>query len=94
MDRRHFFHMLWGAPTAIALNLEQWRSGPFDSPIAVRGKTGGDPPSKPKNPLHECVDRPHLPCPACNKADGFAEGPVERQKPSGKKKPGPNPRSN
>lgn len=31
-----------------------------------------------KDPPHECVDRPTLPCPACIKAGVYSSFPIER----------------
>jgi hypothetical protein len=54
MKRRSFFRLLWGAPSLAFFRYES-----FPAP----------PPSR-KEPLHECVDRPELPCPACTKWTG------------------------
>lgn len=59
MKRRSFFHLLWGALAVLILNRQ---------PDSL---SGGDPNAK-TGPVHECVDRPELPCPACTKWTGDA----------------------
>jgi hypothetical protein len=57
MKRRSFFHLLWGAPAVMVL-----RQGPTTETKPESCDESG--------PLHECVDRPELPCPACTKWTG------------------------
>jgi hypothetical protein len=54
MKRRSFFRLLWGAPSLALFRYES---------LAEPLTTG-------KEPLHECVDRPELACPACTKWTG------------------------
>ena len=63
MNRRRFFQLLWGA-SALAFF---WKSLRSSEPSQRRVKNE-------QYPIHECVDRPNLPCPACLKwtGDGLA----------------------
>ncbi len=54
MERRSFFRLLWGAPSVAFFRHES---------------SSESLPSR-NEPLHECVDRPELPCPACMKWSG------------------------
>jgi hypothetical protein len=54
MKRRSFVGLLWGVPAMVLL------------PPEVDSEPSPDGPE----PLHECVDRPELPCPACAKWTG------------------------
>lgn len=54
MDRRHFFRLIIGV-LSVAILRNELKSESLPQPE--------------KNPLHECVDRPNLPCPACTKAE-------------------------
>jgi hypothetical protein len=54
MKRRSFFRLLWGVPS-VAL----FQHDSSSEALASRNE-----------PLHECVDRPELPCPACTKWSG------------------------
>jgi len=54
MKRRSFFHLAWSFPALALIR-------PGNEPRPSREQT---------EPLHECVDRPQLPCPACSKWTG------------------------
>ncbi|MGA9799724.1 MAG: hypothetical protein WBQ68_12000 [Terriglobales bacterium] len=55
MKRRSFFQLLWGGPMVILFPPETLpEPAPYSGP----------------EPLHECVDRPELPRPACAKWTG------------------------
>jgi hypothetical protein len=72
MNRRHFFRLLWGA-SALAFFQKNLKSA--SSPAQVANPTLSERARRERlTPLHECVDRPNLPCPACMKwtGDGFA----------------------
>jgi hypothetical protein len=72
MKRRSFLHLLWAVPVVLFLR-DKIALAPSPKPKAGPGHGPTDPRPDPRprrGPVHECVDRPELPCPACMKWTG------------------------
>jgi hypothetical protein len=67
MKRRSLLHLFWTVPLALFLrNKISLASKPEPPPQPLPRPL----PEPGRGPIHECVDRPELPCPACAKWTG------------------------
>jgi hypothetical protein len=71
MKRRSLLHLFWTVPFALLLrNKISLAPKPEPLPEPMLESLPEPPPKSGSGPVHECVDRPELPCPACAKWTG------------------------